>query len=49
MEWTTPDHVNGKIKEYVVHYGEIEEGLNDFLFEYFNAENCELLIKFSFF
>ncbi|KHN88307.1 Mesocentin [Toxocara canis] len=26
VEWTTPDNTNGKVVEYVVHYGEIPEG-----------------------
>uniref|UniRef100_A0A9J2PYA6 Fibronectin type III domain protein n=1 Tax=Ascaris lumbricoides TaxID=6252 RepID=A0A9J2PYA6_ASCLU len=26
VEWTTPDNTNGKIIEYIVHYGEIPEG-----------------------
>lgn len=26
VEWTTPDEVNGRITNYIVHYGEVPEG-----------------------
>ncbi|KJH47474.1 fibronectin type III domain protein [Dictyocaulus viviparus] len=29
VEWTTPDEVNGRITNYIVHYGEIPEGGNE--------------------
>ncbi|KAK6029996.1 fibronectin type III domain protein, partial [Ostertagia ostertagi] len=29
VEWTTPDEVNGRITNYVVHYGEVPEGSID--------------------
>uniref|UniRef100_A0A183G3Q2 Protein-tyrosine-phosphatase n=1 Tax=Heligmosomoides polygyrus TaxID=6339 RepID=A0A183G3Q2_HELPZ len=29
VEWTTPDEVNGKITNYIVHYGEVPEGATE--------------------
>ncbi|KAJ1348682.1 down-regulator of invasive growth [Parelaphostrongylus tenuis] len=29
VEWTTPDEVNGRIINYIVHYGEVPEGATE--------------------
>lgn len=40
VEWTTPDEVNGKITNYIVHYGEVPEGNFFSLSEVLFATNC---------